>query len=349
MHLPRVDRAAWRDALRLGLQSAAAAALSVLLMRSIGQPHVSWAVISALLVGQSTVDGTLAAVRGRLAGTLLGAVVGLVAVVLMPGEGMALPRLVLAAAVVSTVSGLVPALRYAAVVAAIICLEPGTDPLRGAVDRALAIGLGAAAGTACAWLVWPQRARPRALHGAQRALEDCASLLDLSLRCVLGETPAALDPLHRRFLVHIQAARQQLASMRAGDVRRRGLERTVHAVERLWHALIVLDRIASGRSHWQPAAGSPVHDALQAVRRHACERIRALSRQMAGSGVARDDGLASAVEDAQAAVREAVGDRHLDAIALAFALGEVRSNLDEIGTAARPMREQRGAAGGQEG
>lgn len=341
MHLPRPDRAAWTDALRLGLQSATAAALSVLLMSGSPQEHVSWAVISALLVGQSTVDGTLAAVRGRLAGTLLGAVIGLLAVLAMPGEGMTLPRLAAAAAVVSTISGLAPDLRYAAVVAAIICLEPGLDPLEGAFDRALAIALGAAAATACAWLVWPQRARVRALTGARRALEDCGSLLDLSLRCVLGESPAALDPLHRRFLAHVRSARQQLSPLRARDRQNNGLEPTVHAIERLWHALIVLDRVVSGRSHWQPDAGSKVHGALHGVRRAAGERIAGLARQMAGGDPAPADGLDAAVSQAQAAVREAVGDQQLDATALAFALGEVRRNLEEIREGAANMPRAR--------
>lgn len=336
MRFAPFPRAAWQDALRLALQSASAAALGFMLVTWLDRPHASWAVISALLVGQASSDGTLAAVRGRLGGTLLGAAVGLGAVLAMPGDGLVLTRLLLAAAVVSLVAGLWPSLRYAAVVAAIIALEPGIDPVEGAWDRTVAIAIGAASGALCAFVVWPQSARRRALKASRRALDDCAALLDASMRCVMGEQ-SDVQPLHRRFRLHLGAAREQMAPMNPQRGDRDGLERAVHAIERLWHALIVLDRITSGREHWSPSGDSPLHARLQRVRTGASAHLRRLAACLGDSEVAEDAALQDALAEARDMALAAGRREHVDASALGFALGEIARNLSETRAAARRL------------
>lgn len=329
MRLPQYERAAWIDSARLALQSASAAALSWFSVSLLDQPHASWAVISALLVGQASVDGTLAALRGRLAGTLLGAGVGLAAVLALPGEDLTVLRLLLAAALVSAIAGLRPSLRYAAVVVAIITLDPGQDPLQDAFDRTIAIGIGGLAGAACALALWPQSARSRALRAARRALDDCAALLDASLRAVLGEH-VAMNPLHDRFLRHIGAAREQLVSMRRRHGERSALEKTVHAIERLWHALIVLDRITSTDAHWSPAAGTSLHGQLHDVRTEACAHVRGLAASLGSDRIPDDSALRAVLATAREQALRAAPDRQVDATALVFALGEIAANLGEI-------------------
>ena len=330
MQFPRYERAAWIDAARLAAQSAAAAALTYAAMRMFGLEHLTWAVISALLVGQHSVDGTLVAVRGRLGGTVLGAAVGLAAIALLPGESLALARLVLAAAAVNAVAALEPRLRYGVVVAAIVTLEPGADPFEGALERALAIGIGAGAGAACAWLVWPQSARRRTLRELRRAIDDCAALLRGSVDRVLGK-PVDIEPLHRRFLTHVGAARAQAAPMR-----RRGeadcLLQAVHAAERLWHALIVLDRISHSEEHAPPPNGALAR-ALDEVREQSCAalgRLGSADTRATGRQADATHAVHAAIEEARAACCRAEDALGREAAVLDFALREIRRNLAEL-------------------
>jgi len=249
-------------------------------------------------------------------------------------------RLVLAAAVVNAIAGFYPQLRYGVVVVAIICLQPGIDPLEGAWERAVSIVIGAGAGAACAFAMWPQSAKRRVLRSVQRALDDCAELLDASLRRVLGDD-ARIDPLHGRFLQHVGNAREQLASVRRKADRHDHLEQLVHAAERLWHALIMLDRLTRPGARWAPPAGSALHAELHRVRQQACRAVRALAQALRGELPPRDPALEAAVQRAQSLSLQADTDDRDGRLAaggraatLAFALGEMADNLGEVRHAA---------------
>src|SRR3989344_5206794 len=83
----------WRDSARLAVQSAAAAAATWFVMQRLELPHTSWAVISALFVVQPSLDGTFTAALGRIAGTVVGTVVGLAPVILFGGHDLTALRL----------------------------------------------------------------------------------------------------------------------------------------------------------------------------------------------------------------------------------------------------------------
>ena len=76
------DRAGqWRFAVRL----MTSALVAHVLVHLLGLPQGYWAVITAIIVTQSNVGGSLKAARDRLLATLLGALCGLLAVVATSG------------------------------------------------------------------------------------------------------------------------------------------------------------------------------------------------------------------------------------------------------------------------
>ena len=66
----------YRSELRLVIRAATAAALSLLVSDALGLPQSYWAVITALIVVQGSLGGTLTAGLDRLIGTLAGAALG---------------------------------------------------------------------------------------------------------------------------------------------------------------------------------------------------------------------------------------------------------------------------------
>lgn len=347
MRLRLPDRDTLIDSARLALQSAVAAAAVWLVMQAFDLPHESWAVISALYVSQHSLDGTLGAVRGRMLGTLLGAAVGLASVYLFDGEQMTVLRLALSALLINAIASAAPRLRYGVVAAAIIVLEPGQDAFAGALDRVVAIGIGSLAGAFCALLVWPQSACARALRSTRQALGDCAELVEASI-ARLAEGDADVQPLHDRFLGHIQRARAQLAEARTRKRAVGSLRRAIHSIERLWHTLIVLDRLTGediergegtgGRSGGAIDPG--LRDCLQAVRRQVRDWLREAKPAWGERALPSPSGelrsaLAAARDQAEACGFRAGG---VDTGGLAFALRELDKHLDEIAEAGAGLR-----------
>jgi hypothetical protein len=235
--------ASQRDALRVGVQTVAASALTFLLMSWFSLPHMSWAVISALFTIQLSADSAMQAALGRLAGSLIGVALGLAAVSLIGGQGAMLIRLVMAAALANAVATVWPSLRYAAVTAAIVTLNH--DPkLGGALEIAFAILIGSAIGTAAAFLAWPDFGRRRTARALRKALNDCRDLLELTVKDIGGSGERAQDAVHARFLSDLESARARASAtwFRPRLPSGVGLQDALIACESLWHGLVILDR-----------------------------------------------------------------------------------------------------------
>lgn len=327
------------DSARLALQSATAAVAVVLLMRAFELPHLTWAVISALYVSQHSLDGTLGAVKGRLLGSLIGAAVGLALVHLLGGEHLVAVRLAIAALVINAIASVAPGLRYGVVAAAIITVDPGADVVAGAIDRVVAIAIGSVAGASSAFLVWPQSSYARGLVSTRRALQVTGDLLDASVNRVL-DADTDPQPLHDQFLKHVQRARAQIAEARTHRRSARHLERAIHAIERLWHTLVVLDRLSDGQQRRRGGGISELDERLQAVRRDVCDYIARLlpafgrSTPPSHSTVPRQ--TLQAARDA--ASRRIPGTDGRTTGGLAFVFAELEKHLDELVEAAGQLR-----------
>lgn len=302
---------------RTAAQTAAAVAAVYLVAEALELDHLSWAVISALFTIGISADATYRNALGRIAGTALGVVLGLAATVIS-GHSI-LIALVLATTVANVVASIRPGLRYAAVVAAVIALEGRLEAV-DTMQLAFAIVVGAIAGSAAGLLVWPVFSRTRTRSSLRAALGDCRRLIGLIEAGIATDDHHERDEVHARFLGHLEHARARLSETDIRPWLPSGvpLRTAVEAVERLWHALVMLDRA--------------VTDERSAIRADVLDRLRALMDPVHHEAGRRLDHVRAAMERGDA--DPAASDR-LDA-----AIAAVRAEIDAVSSGDAVRRDE---------
>jgi uncharacterized membrane protein YccC len=193
---------AHRAKLHRAVRVAIASALAFELATRFELPQGFWAVITAIIVMQNSVGGTLAASIDRMVGTIGGAVVGAAVAVL--GSMVALPLvlgLVGAMFPLSIAASVYPSMRIAPVTAAILLLATPSDanPIVSATDRVFEIGLGSVIGLAVALFVFPARAHRVLIDKAAQTIFLLAELLRSTLARLYGNRDDdGLSHLHDR-------------------------------------------------------------------------------------------------------------------------------------------------------
>lgn len=312
-------------------------------------PQSFWAVLTALLVTQSSVGGSLKAMSDRFFGTLVGGVWGVVVSLLVPHHttaGMAL-ALLLAVGPLAFVAALGPAYRVTPVTAVILLLGssgPATSPWLSACDRVLEIALGCVVAMAVSLAILPGRAHRLMAAAARDYLEPIATQLGL---LVAGLTEASdgaeIQRLHQR--IRATLAKVEAIAVEAARERRSHLtgaadpEPLVRTLRRLRHDLALVARSTTGSlpTSVAPRIGRP----LGAV-------AVAMAGFMRAAGAAFVDGAAAppvegvfaalAVYEAEMAGLRADGTLRAladDAVgrlfALAFVLEELAGDLKDLG------------------
>jgi len=170
-----------RAQLRLSLRLILASLLTFAIGHLLGLPQSYWAVLTALIVTQASVGGSLKAAVDRFAGSLGGAAWGVAVSLTLPHAtvwGLAV-TLVVALAPLAVLTAFRPAYRIAPVTAIIILLTPTSQavgPVLSAFHRVLEVGLGSVVALGVALLVLPERAHGVLARAAARALEMMADL-----------------------------------------------------------------------------------------------------------------------------------------------------------------------------
>jgi uncharacterized membrane protein YccC len=172
-----------RVELGLGIRVTVAAMSALVIALAVGLKLPLWAVLTSLIVTQTSVGRSLKATRDYLVGTLGGAVYGAFIAVMVPhsGEGALLAVLVLAVAPLAFIAAINPSLNVATVTAIIVLLLPTMNhgnPLDSAIDRVLEVAVGALSGLLVSFLVLPSRAHSHVRTRAAQALELMASALN---------------------------------------------------------------------------------------------------------------------------------------------------------------------------
>jgi len=141
-----------------------------------------WAVLTAVVVTQVSVGGSLKATVEYLVGTLGGAVYAGAIAALVPhsDEVALLAVLALAVAPLSLLAAVNPNFRVGPFTAVIVVLGTAithTDPVQSALYRVIEVSLGGAIGLAVSFLVLPARAHNLAIDAAAGMLEALARAL----------------------------------------------------------------------------------------------------------------------------------------------------------------------------
>src|SRR6476619_6323497 len=173
----------YRVQLRFCLRMTAAALLAFALAQVWNIPlHGLWAVLTAVVVTQISVGGSLQATTEYVLGTIGGAVYAAAIAVLIPHT----TELALAGVLALTIAPLAyaaavsPSFRVAPFTAAIVLLisgQLGESPVQSALYRLLEVAIGGGVAVAVSLVVLPERAHGLVLTAAARILDLLAELL----------------------------------------------------------------------------------------------------------------------------------------------------------------------------
>jgi len=348
-----------RIELRLGLRITIAGLLAFAIAHLLELKQGYWAVLTAVIVVQANVGGSLKAASDRLVGTLAGGAYGVVIVTLIPqeetlwrGAGLALALLPLAIA-----AAFRPGLRVAPVTAIIVLLGVNSQSggaLPSVIDRVIEIGLGSAIAFAASLLILPTRAHAQLATAAAGALDLLAEMVPALLDGLSGRHDAdRVHAMHRRIRaalskleVFADEARRERASLLSGED---DPEPVLRTIRRLRHDLIMVDRATRG------ALPDSVAGSLMPALTELSAALESALRGLAGSfrqrklppSLATFHHCLTTYHEAMAALRREGLTRELpaDAIArifgLAFALDQISRDLDDLASRAEERTGKR--------
>jgi hypothetical protein len=156
--------------------------LAFALAHLIGLSQGFWAVITAVIVIQSSVGGSLKAALDRLIGSLSGAAWGTAVALVVPHADLKAlgVAVIVAIAAPAVLAAMIPSFRVAPVTAAIVLLGAGANDaglIASAIERVLEIALGSVVGLTVSIFVVPARAHRLLTTTANRTLRLLAQLL----------------------------------------------------------------------------------------------------------------------------------------------------------------------------
>lgn len=306
-----------------------------------------WAVLTAVIVTQSSLGGSLKATVDRFVSTLIGAGWGVAVTSAVPHPDIVSTGLALAIALIplSLLVGFRPSYRVAPVTAVIVLFGHAASGgvVDTALDRVFEIGLGSIVALAVALTVTPVRAHKALYAAAGSALAPMAE----QAVTVLGGVRTKLDPgavtrLHDRIRAAIETANTTAAE--AARERRSYMsdapdpEPLVRTLRRVSHDLVIVAR----------ALPTPLPDPVRDRLADAASALgAAFAAAMTALGVALTTGAAppppEAIDAAFAGYAETMAGLRRDGLTRAladgdvervfglyFGLEELRRNLDEL-------------------
>lgn len=254
---PASDRVGARAAeLKLALRVTIAGTLAFAVTRFFDMPQGYWAVITAVVVMQASVGGSLKAAVERFSGTLAGAIYGGVIAAFLPhGSALTLGiTIILALFPLALLAAIKPAFRVAPITSLIMLLPPtgqAIGPLASAIDRVMEITLGSIVGVVVSLFVLPARAHTLMTEAAAKVISLNADLVSVFIDELTAGSRgrSALQKLHpqiRSTLKKAEAAAEEAARERRSHLTEapdpEPLIRTLHRVR---HDLVMIGRAAS--------------------------------------------------------------------------------------------------------
>lgn len=332
-----------RAPLRFGLRATVAAVLAWLAADLLGLTQGYWAVLTAILVLQTTIGASLEAGLWRLLGTLLGGGVGFLGALAVLygwlGEAWAVALAVLLLAPLASSR---QAFRIAPVTAIVVMLSDPSHAhaLEAATHRVFNIGIGSVIALAVALLVFPARAHSGLGPAASRVLRQMALGLRLSL--VRPPEPDALRRVHdriRQSLAALEALAREARNERSAFLTDgKDPDALVRTLRRLRSDLAIVARVA--QRPWAPGLAERLEHPLRRLGRAVNSQMLVLAHFAAGK---RPQPALDAVAAAQAVYAEAFQGVRVegllrglptDEVAGLFTLGflydQVRKELEQL-------------------
>jgi uncharacterized membrane protein YccC len=344
----RTDLREHQAELRLTVRVTVAVVLTLVIGQWLNVPLVLWAVLTAVIVTQTSVGRSLKATIDYFIGTLGGAVYAGSAAALIPHDNELALLGVLAVAVAPLVllAALNPSFNVAPFTAVIVVLAPTvthSTPIESAIFRLAEVVLGAVTGLLVSLTVFPARAHELAIEAAAHMLDVMAHALQDIFAGFTGTLDAAaIQPIQERVgkfiarldVIHAEVKRERISQL-ADEPDPGPLLRTLL---RLRHDLVIVGRAAVVPlpKDLQPRLAPPLERLVAAVSEylHGCAAV--LSAHAAAPPLDLADAAFEAYAAEIAAIRREGRMRVLPSDALehlftlGFALEQVRQHLRDL-------------------
>jgi uncharacterized membrane protein YccC len=243
-----------RAELRLCVRVTVSALLTLVLGQLLDVPLVLWAVLTAVIVTQTSVGRSLKATIDYFIGTLGGAIYAGAVAALIPhsGELALLGVLAVAVAPLVLLAAINSSFNVAPFTAVIVVLAPTithSTPIESALHRLIEVALGALTGLLVSLTVFPARAHELAIEAAARMLDEVAQALQDIFAGFTGKLDAAsIQPIQERIgkaiarldVIYAEVKRERM-TQRAYEPDPGPLLRTLL---RLRHDLVIVGRAA---------------------------------------------------------------------------------------------------------
>jgi uncharacterized membrane protein YccC len=173
----------FRPYLRYSLRVTVAGVAAFAIARSLNFPlHGLWAVLTAIVVSQVSIGGSLRATIEYNIGTLGGAVYAAAVGLLIPhatpvSQAVALAASVAPMAVAASINPIFRVAPFSAVLVLLIGSELGESPIASAMTRVFEVAIGGAVAVLVSLVVVPERAHGLGLQAASGILNQMAELL----------------------------------------------------------------------------------------------------------------------------------------------------------------------------
>jgi uncharacterized membrane protein YccC len=262
---------------KLSVRVTVSAILTLLLGQWLNVPLVLWAVMTALIVTQTSVGRSLKTTIDYFIGTLGGAIyAGTVAALIPHGSEPALIGvLAVAVAPMVVLASINSSFNVAPLTAVIVVLAPTVThatPLESAVFRLAEVGLGAVTGLLVSLTVFPARAHELAIEASAQMLDVMAQALQDMFAGFTGALDAAaILPIQERIgrfisrldVIHVEVKRERMSQL-ADEPDPGPLLRTML---RLRHDLVIVGRAAANPlpPDLQPRLAPPLERLVAAV------------------------------------------------------------------------------------
>lgn len=252
LKLLNISKFQLRDATRLGIQSAFAAALTYSLLVFFDFDEVFVAVLSAVLVVEPSIGDTYNSAKGRIIATLLGSSIGFICSLIFTWGWPVILSLVISMLVINAISSLHPSWRYGVVAAVAISVSSDQDAFSTSIDRLIAIGIGVTIGIVVSFAIWPDKASNRVNRFLRRSLLATIKRFEIAFRNTRAEEKTDAYKARESFHSNISKAKSVVKFVQFGNKSK--LSKQIDIVEKLYNSILIIHRV-SDKKHEHITSG----------------------------------------------------------------------------------------------
>lgn len=265
------------DALRLGLQSALAAAVTFLIMKTASLTEVFLAVLSAVLVVERSIGNSINNAQGRILSNVLGILIGFVFVSIIPFGYSTVISLVVTMFIMNAIASFKPSWRYGTVAAVAISLGSENDVLQMSLDRLIAIGIGIGVGLFMTTVIWPEKANKRVLKHLRDALNSACDRFQIAYNNSRSENKEGAEKVADNFHSSLGKAKADLASIRFE--KKTKYEKLIDGTEKLYNSILIIHRVAKSSKTTLLNQGDEFIKDVEDLNEKTCEIVNYLNNK----------------------------------------------------------------------